>query len=333
MLVFMEERVPEEAADILAAQGGVVARGQSECAAIPVETMHNALRYGRWQPMYRGVYAPYTGVPTREAELWAALLRAGDGASLSYLTAAERHGLIDSPASVIHITVPASRSPARHGLIDGVIIHRSDSVLRTRHPAMEPPCTRVEDTVLDLIASARTFDEAYTWIARAIGRRRTTAERIREALDARPKFRWRREIQLALGEAGAGTHSWLELQYVRRVERPHGLPKARRQAQIRGRTGSIYLDNLYEDYGVCVELDGSVAHPAAEQWRDKRRDNQNLVREKILTLRFGFLDLRDARRQCETAALVAQLLLDRGLSPRAPHPCAAACPLPRPASP
>jgi hypothetical protein len=112
---------------------------------------------------------------------------------------------------------------------------------------MVPPCTRVEDTVLDLIQSARTFDDAYAWICRAIGRRRTTAERIRRAMDARKKMRWRREIAIALGNANEGALSVLEYRYVRRVERPHGLPSARRQARVRQQTGNKYLDNLYED--------------------------------------------------------------------------------------
>ena len=80
--------------------------------------------------------------------------------------------------------------------------------------------------------------------------------------------------------------SLLEYRYVHRVERPHGLPAARRQVRIRQRTGNKYLDNLYEEYGVCSELDGTAAHPADEQWRDKRRDNANAV-QGIVTLRFG----------------------------------------------
>jgi very-short-patch-repair endonuclease len=174
---------------------------------------------------------------------------------------------------------------------------------------MLPPCTRVEDTVLDLIEIAPTFDGAYMWICRAIGRRRTTADRIRIAMDARKKMRWRREIAVALGDAEGGALSVLEYRYVHRVERPHGLPAARRQARIRHGTGNRYLDNLYAEYGVCVELDGTAAHPAEEQWRDKRRDNINTV-GGILTLRFGLLDLGD--RRCETASAVASLLRDRG---------------------
>ena len=50
---------------------------------------------------------------------------------------------------------------------------------------------------------------------------------------ARKKIRWRREIAVALGDAEGGALSVLEYRYVRRVERPHGLPAARRQARIK----------------------------------------------------------------------------------------------------
>jgi len=278
------------------------------------------MRSGRWQRLQRGVYAAFSGEPSRETVLWAALLRAGPDATLSHQTAAERHGLIDEPSSLITITVPASRHPAQ-AKIPGVTIHRSDAILRTRHPAMLPPCTRVEDTVLDLIQLAATFDDAYAWICRAIGRRRTTPDRIRIAMAARKKMRWRKEIAAALGDAADGALSVLEYRYVHRVERPHGLPVARRQARIRHGTGNRYLDNLYAEYGVCVELDGTAAHPADEQWRDKRRDNANAV-NGLVTLRFGLLDLGE--RRCETAASVAALLRRHGWT-GSPRACGGAC--------
>ena len=282
--------------------------------------MRNWASSGRWQRLQRGVYATFSGEPLRETVLWAALLRAGPGAVLSHQTAAERHGLIDEPSPVIVITVPASRSPARTP-IPGVVIHRSDAIVRTRHPAMLPPCTRVEDTVLDLIQVAPTFDDAYAWICRAIGRRRTTTDRIQLAMTARKRMRWRQEIALALGDAADGALSVLEYRYVHRVERPHRLPAARRQARVRHSTGNRYLDNIYDEYGACVELDGTAAHPADEQWRDKRRDNVNTI-SGLVTLRLGLLDLGD--RRCETAMGVATLLRRHGWT-GSPHPC------PRPA--
>lgn len=304
----------------LPAQADAIARSQGSTAGVAAHTMRNRVRDGRWQRLQRGVYATFSGEPLRETVLWAALLRAGPGAVLSHQTAAERHGLIDEPSPVIVITVPASRSPARTP-IPGVVIHRSDAIVRTRHPAMLPPCTRVEDTVLDLIQVAPTFDDAYAWICRAIGRRRTTTDRIQLAMTARKRMRWRQEIALALGDAADGALSVLEYRYVHRVERPHRLPAARRQARVRHSTGNRYLDNIYDEYGACVELDGTAAHPADEQWRDKRRDNVNTI-SGLVTLRLGLLDLGD--RRCETAMGVATLLRRHGWT-GSPHPC------PRPA--
>jgi len=312
----MPIQIPPQARALLAAQGKAIASRQGPVAGFDSRVMRGRASSGYWRRLQRGVYATFSGNPARETMLWAALLRAGPDAVLSHQTAAERHGLIDEPSPVISITVPASKRPARVK-IPGILIHRSDAILRARHPAMLPPCTRVEETVLDLIQIAPSFDDAYTWICRAVGRRRTTAERIRRAMDERKKMRWRREIALALGDAEDGVLSVLEYRYVRRVERPHGLPVARRQARIRQRTGNKYLDNLYEKYGVCVELDGTAAHSEDEQWLDKRRDNASLF-GGIVTLRFGFPELGDHR--CESAAYVAGVLRDHGWTGTA-HPC------------
>src|SRR5579864_5037058 len=129
----MPSDMNDRSIDLLALQGGAVARRQAAGSGIAPYTIRSRVRSGRWQRLQRGVYATFSGEATRETALWAALLRAGPGAVLSHQTAAERHGLIDKPSPVITITVPASRHPAQEK-IPGVIIHRSDAILRTRHP-------------------------------------------------------------------------------------------------------------------------------------------------------------------------------------------------------
>jgi hypothetical protein len=237
----MPAELPPACQDLTRDQAHVIASWQAPGVGLDRVTRKNRLRYGHWQRLQRGVYTIYTGSPTREAQLRGALLRAGPDAVLSHYTAAERHGLLNRPSSAIHVTVPKSRDPARKGKIPGVVIHRSDLSLARRHPSMSPPCTRVE-------------------------------ERIRAALDARERFPRRRETELALGDGDAGMLSRLERRYVRGVEIPHGLPAATRQARVRLGNRNRYLDNLYEGYSLCVELDGTASHPADEQWRDKRRD-------------------------------------------------------------
>ena len=188
-----------------------------------------------------------------------------------------------------------------------------------------PPRTRIEETVLDLTQAARTFDAGFSWLCQACGSRLTTPDRLLAAMNLRPKVRWRGRLREALGDIGDGAHSALEVRYVRDVERPHGLPRARRQARvIRGRS-RIYLDNLVDQYRICVELDGQAAHPAAERWRDIQRDNASAA-DGILTLRYGWADV--TQRPCQTAEQIATALRLRGWTGMR-TPCGPRCPLGR----
>jgi hypothetical protein len=264
------------------------------------------------------VYATFTGETSREAKLWAAVKRAGAGAMLSYETAAELHGLIDKASTTIHITVPRSRRPAQDKPIRGVVIHRSDQSRAQRLPPWRLPRTSVEDTVLDLVAAAKTFDDAYSWISRALSRELVTAGMLRDALASRKRVRWRGWLTEALEDASDGIHSPLERRYVRDVEGAHGLPKAQRQSRrtIGGKTH--YKDNWYKDYGVCVELDGAAYHPAEQVRQDKHRDNVNLAADDARTFRFTFVDVTE--HACDSAAMVAALLRRNGWQGK-PRPC------------
>lgn len=304
--------IPGNCLKLIANQSGVISRVQGAEFGLAGEEMRNRVRFADWQRVQRGVYATFSGDLQRETQLWAALLRAGSEAVLSHQTAAELYGLLKQPSPMIHLSVPATTNPARKGTITGVVVHRSRNLDVTRHPVLSPPRTRIEHTVLDLIEDMDDPAERYDLICRAIGSRLTTAARIKEALDQRSRFRDRREAESALGDAGQGALSNLERWYLRGVERRHKLPVATRQARVRIGGKSSYLDNLYEEYLVCVELDGAAAHPAGEQWRDKRRDRRNLALEKLVTMRFGYLDLRTEQAQCQTAGDVARVLRDRG---------------------
>ena len=78
--------MPDRSVDLPGLQGGAVARRQATGAGIAPYTIRSRVRSGRWQRLQRGVYASFSGEPTRETTLWAALLRAGPGAVLSHQT-------------------------------------------------------------------------------------------------------------------------------------------------------------------------------------------------------------------------------------------------------
>ena len=77
--------------------------------------------------------------------------------------------------------------------------------------------------------------------------------------------------------------------------------------------------------GVVMELDGRLAHPDEEQWRDKARDNEAAVDRKQ-TLRYGWEQVR--RHPCATALQVATVLRIHGWDGW-PRPCSPGCPVER----
>jgi hypothetical protein len=274
---------------------------------------------GHWQRLYRGVYATFSGPPTRQAGLWAAVLAAGPGAMLSHESAAETWGLTDKPARLIHVTIPGAR---RVSATPGIVIHRSARAQVAVHPARKPPRTLVEETVLDLVATSALLNDAVGWVTRALGRRLCTPEALRTALTARPKMRWRAALNEFLEPDAAGTHSTLEYRYDRDVERPHGLPAGTRQARFRHNGHNAYRDRFYEQYRTVVELDGRATHTMDKRWDDIRRDNATSA-DGILTMRYGWLDVTE--HPCQVAAEVARALANRGY--RGARPCSPGCPV------
>lgn len=302
-------------------QAGVVTATQAVRAGLSRTVVRSRVRSGRWQRLHHGVYATFSGDPSRTAVLWAAVLYAGPGAVLSHRTAAELGRLVDEPSDLIHVSIPADRrvSPA-----PGLVLHISKRAREAVHPARLPPQTRVEETVLDLADSARTIDDAVGWITRALGRRLTTQTRLRDALAVRQRIRWRRELTELLSPDKSGLMSVLERRYLRHVERPHGLPPGTRQARVRHGDRTEYRDILYEHFATCVELDGQLAHPSEARWRDIRRDNA-VAADGGVTLRYGWLDV--TARACLTAAEVDRVLRRRGFA--GGRPCSPGCPVGR----
>ncbi len=314
----MVRELPASSRELLGMQCGVISRRQALDIGLSGDAIRGRLRTGSWQQIQRGVYATFTGQPPREAMLWAAILRSGTGAVLSHQTAAELDGLTDRITHAIHVTVPTAQHI--HGGTN-LIIHRSSRIAIARHPALLPPRTRIEETVIDLTQMARDCDEAFHWLSRACGSRLTTASRLQVALSQRKQARYRGELLSGLTAIADGVHSSLEYRYVRGVERPHLLPVARRQAKITLGSARRYLDNLYEEFGVAVELDGHAAHLVHDRWRDVHRDNA-LTGVGIITLRYSWADV--TRRACHVAAEIGSVLGQRGWTGTL-RPCAPRC--------
>ena len=287
-------------------QAGVVSRQQLLRWGWTSEEIQGQVRARRWRRMHRGVYSTATGRPTREASLWAALLACGDGAVLCGRTAAELWGFgSDSPA--IFVAIPLASRIRR--MVGVHVRHMIDLDVRV-HRRFEPPRTTVEDTVLDLVDESADDSEAVGWLTRVLQNRKTTPEQLLASSLRRTRLRRRALVDATCGYHRDGVTTPLEIGWVRRVERPHGLPRGTRQVRgaVDGR--SVFRDVAYEEYGLFVELDGRLGHEtAADAFRDMHRDNAAVLVGRA-TLRFGWTAVMS--RSCVAAGQVAGALRARG---------------------
>jgi hypothetical protein len=264
----------------------MVTHAQARESGLTDRQISYRLSSGKWRRVHRGVYATFTGRVPRAAQLWAALLWAGEGAVLSHETALEVAGLTDEAGPEIHVTVPRRRRPAQGTPMPGVVVHRSDRARSLVSAPAQPPRTPVEDAVLDLAAATRAFDDAYAWVAQALADWQVPARTLRQALGTRTRFPRRGWLIDALDDAAEGSTARIESRYLRDVLRAHGLAAA-------------------ADYGVAVEFAGIAA----------RRDRPG---GDARALRFGLVAVTAGA--CASAARVAAALREHGW-PGQPHPC------------
>jgi hypothetical protein len=284
------------------------------------EAIESNLAGRRWQHIHPGVYAAFTGSLPELARVWAGLLWAGEGAVLARSTALRGYGFIRIPdAGVVHILVDHARKVRD---IAGVSVRRRRDLQRFVHPAKRPPTVRLEDAVLHEAAGRTRVTDGLALIADACQDRRTAPERLRATLDEFPRLRNRHVWLAVLDDVASGAHSFLEVHYLRGVERAHGLPSPDRQTSGVSIGKRVWRDGEYPDWGIVLELDGRLGHEwAADRGRDRRRDLVVAGRGEV-TLRHGYADVLE--EYCESAALVVRVLWSRGWQGQ-PTECGGGC--------
>jgi hypothetical protein len=303
-------------------QHGVFSRRQALRAGMSADAIKALVRRGTWRVILPGVYTASTGELQPINMKWAMLLYAGRGAVLSHWTAAEVHKISGKTVPPeIHVSIPAARKVV---VLPGMRVHRSKWALQSAATRCDPPCTSIEDTVLDLVDVSDSWDDVAGWVTRAITRERTDAERLRAAMKKRGRLRWRAELDEIISAAVSGDHSVLELRYGRDVERAHGLPEPERQVPFRKADGSWgRRDRVYGEYGVVIELDGQQFHLAEDVQDENERDNA-VVAAGNASLRFGWRAVKQT--PCRTAIRVARVLRNNGWDGSA-QPCSVYCPV------
>lgn len=294
---------------ILFEQDGLISRRQVLGAGLTPPDIARKLRRREWATVHAGVFVNHTGPLTWHQRAWAAVLFSWP-AALSHesaLRAAEGPGRRGRDDSTIHVAI----AKPRH-LVEppGVRLHRTAGFGERVRWNLGPPRVRYEEAVLDVAAEAESELDAIAALAGACGSRRTTASRLLETAAGRRRLARREWLVEVLTDVAEGTCSVLEHGYLTRVERPHGLPKGRRQQSHRHASALVFRDVDYDEFGLVVELDGRIFHESTSaRARDMDRDLDAAI-DGLQTLRLSYGQVFD--RGCSTAVKVAAVLQHRG---------------------
>ncbi len=295
--------VPDALIRLARLQAGVVTREQAMGHGLSRHVLRRLVDGGTWLRVCPGLFATVGVAPSWEALAWGGTLLGGPNSRLGPEASGYLYGLLQRPPKPIDVLVPLAAP--REVLGPWRFIRETPGARPCRSPG-SPPRLPAECAVLDLVAQ-RPEGEVVGLITSAVQKGLTTPERLSRLLQSRSRQRHRRLVTGLLADVVDGIRSYLELRYLRDVERPHGLPRGERQDS---RPGLPYQrDVKYKGFGLIVELDGRLGHDGEGRFRDMNRDNQHALRDE-LTLRYGHFDVTS--RACPVAFQVYLALRRRG---------------------
>lgn len=297
-------------------QHGVLSRSQA-LSTLSDEQLRWRLDKGRWTTVHPGVYRDRAVDLDWLGRASAALLFYGPDAALALESAAFLLGINDKAPALVHVDVPHDNQRRR---LTGVRRRRRRQITTVTRRGLR--VTAPAQTIIDLgDVSGAVRDDVIAVAARAVQRRKTTAEQLGAELASRRTHRNRRALTLALALVGQGAESGLEVAFVTRVLRAHGLPEMRMAVPDTVGGRSIRRDFVDEARGLVVETDGALGHDAAGRREDNRRDRTTAARGG-LTLRTDWVEVHFGA--CDLAADIADAQRSPGWGgtarPRAPRP-------------
>jgi hypothetical protein len=288
---------------LLWCQDGVVSRQQVIDAGFEVPDLQRMVRRQDLVRVHPGVFVHHNGPLSWAQRAQAAVLHCAPAA----LTLGSALPTPDE-SGPIHVAVDVGRT-VQSGA--GVVVHRLHGFAGLVDEGSSPRRVRLEHAAL-LCADRATSDLAAVQVLAGVCQSgRTSPARLLGAMAGR-RFRRGRWMRSVLADLAAGTESVLEHGYLNRVERPHGLPRGRRQLSDRSTGKQVHRDVVYDDLALIVELDGRLFHDNAKQRdQDFDRDLDAAAVQDSLTVRITYGQVFGT--PCRTADRLTTPMRRRGL--------------------
>ncbi|QCX28651.1 type IV toxin-antitoxin system AbiEi family antitoxin domain-containing protein [Nocardioides jishulii] len=291
--------------DLAQRQDGVVSRRQLVELGLADHDVRRLVRRRDLTRVHLGVYVTHTGELSWRQRAWAAVLYAAPAALWGPSALVVERVRPEPPSGPVHVAVDELR---RVDAVPGVVVHRVRRLDERARLHLSPPRIRIEHAVLDTAGAAVGEVERVAVLTDALQARAVTVPRLLATLEARPRMLRKSQLRALLQDLTEGTDSVLEHGYLVRVERPHGLPRGRRQAHVGGLRSRH--DVVHEATRTIIELDGRAYHSLASQrYADLERDAAAAAAGH-LTIRLGWGQVFSS--PCTTAERLARVLRQRG---------------------
>ena len=262
-------------------QHGKIARRQLLALGVGAKAIDYRLQAGDLRPDYRGVYSLGHRPLSRESRWMSAVLYAGDGAAVSYWSAASLLRMRPGTGPRSHVTT-ARRKRSRKE----IRIHHAHLVDDEMTVENGIPVTTPARTLLDLAPHlpspvlARMLDAAP----------RHEGATLAELLERYPRRSGSAKLRGLLGTEMPMTRSDLEAVVLDAIERA-GLPRPQVNASVEG----YECDFVWPEHRVIAELDTYATHGSRTAFeRDRERDRKLAIagwRVVRLTSAEGVADL------------------------------------------
>lgn len=267
-------------AELAQRQQAIARRDEVRAAGVSRNVVEAMLTAGRWRARGEIVLVMHNGPLSHDQQMWAAVLNAGWPAAIAARTAAAGYGLVGWNADCVEIVVPKGTLIPR-GLGLDVKVHESRRFSAADlHPGRALRQVRVERALVDAAVWSSSARTACGVLAAGVQQRLTTADRLRDELEAAGAVRHKRLLLAALTDIGGGAQAVSELDFVRFCRR-HGLPKPVLQAvRVDDRGRRRYLDatlTTADGRLVRIEVDGALHLIASTYWSDMARGNDLVI--------------------------------------------------------
>jgi very-short-patch-repair endonuclease len=291
---------------LAAEQAGVISRIQLYEIGVTRHEVRANLVARRWRRVGRQSVAVHTGPLGDDEMAWAAVFEAGPRAFLDGASALKASGLKKFDVDRVRVSVPRGARVRRVTGMDIRQTRRWDE--EDRAPGNGVPRSRPEVAAVRGALWARSDRQAALLVTMTVQQGLCTPEalavemlRIRRA----PRRRFLHGVVLDLL---GGARSLGEIDVAAECRR-RGLPEPTRQVVRRAPNGTYYLDVLWEDWGVVLEVDG-IHHAWAQNVVQDALRHNDVTLQRDVVLRLPLLGLRVAAD--DFFAQVEQALRSRG---------------------